>query len=155
MTSSRGALPAILALLSLFLGGAAVGSGLAGALAPGSWLAAVVGFFALPVAFAAGLQAWYGLALVSLLPRLLSWFRRAGPRPVSRGRDAGPGLSGSWIFLPLSSASGAAAGLVVGVVSSTQPAWLILLVYWLVGTLHGLLAWRLARGGILLPPESA
>lgn len=69
--------------------------------------------------------------------------------------DGTSGLAGSWIFLPLSSAGGAVAGGVVGLVSATRPAWLIVLVYWLVGTVHGLLAWRLARGGILLPPESA
>ena len=44
------------AFVGLFLGSAAVGSGLARMLAPGSWLAEAVSFFALPVAFATGLQ---------------------------------------------------------------------------------------------------
>jgi hypothetical protein len=44
--------------------------------------------------------------------------------------------------------------MVVGLASSTHPAWLVALVYWLVGTGHGALAWRLARRGVLMPPES-
>ncbi|CAN5891022.1 hypothetical protein BH24GEM1_BH24GEM1_13280 [soil metagenome] len=32
--------------------------------------------------------------------------------------------------------------------------WLVALVYWLVGTVYGLVAWQLARRGFLLPPES-
>jgi hypothetical protein len=43
---------------------------------------------------------------------------------------------------------------VAGLASPTQPAWLVALVYWLVGTAHGVLGWRLARRGVLLPPES-
>lgn len=65
-----------------------------------------------------------------------------------------PGIPGSLVFLPLGSVAGAAAGMVVGLASSTHPAWLVALVYWLVGTGHGALAWRLARRGVLMPPES-
>jgi hypothetical protein len=43
---------------------------------------------------------------------------------------------------------------VAGLASSTQPAWLVMLVYWLVGTVHGVVAWRLARSGVLMAPES-
>jgi hypothetical protein len=57
-------------------------------------------------------------------------------------------------LLPLSSAAGALAGIVTGMMSSTASVWLVVLAYWLAGTAHGLLAWRLARGGALLPPES-
>jgi hypothetical protein len=155
MAPFGGALRSVVAVLGLFFGGAAIGLGLAGALAPGSGVATVVSFFALPIAFAAGLQTWYGLALLSLLPRLLRWGRGAGPRPVLSGEEATSGLSGAWVFLPFSSAGAVVAGGVVGLVSTTQAAWFTVLVYWLVGTLHGLLAWRLARGGILLPLESA
>lgn len=151
---SAGSLPTIGALLGLFLGGAAVGVGLARLFAPDSWPAEMVSFFALPVAFAAGLQAWYGLALLGLMARLL---RRPGPgaRPATVAAPTPRQLSGSFVFLPLSSGAGALAGLLVGLMSPTSRLWLVLLVYWLVGTLHGLLAWRLARKGVLLPPESA
>ncbi len=63
-------------------------------------------------------------------------------------------IPGTFVFLPLSSAAGALAGVVTGMVSSTASVWLVVLAYWLAGTAHGLLAWRLARGGALLPPES-
>jgi hypothetical protein len=144
----------IAAFLGLFLGGAAVGGTLAGAFAPGSWIAQVIAFFALPLAFAAGLQAWYGLALLSLIPRLLRSFRGLRLLPPPSRRAASASIPGSFVFLPLSSVAGATAGIVVGLASSTQPGWLVALVYWVVGTCHGALAWRLARGGLLIPPES-
>ncbi len=146
------------ALIGLFLGGGLVGGALAAAFAPGSWLAEVVGFFALPLAFAAGLQAWYGLALLSLIPRVLVRLRgRArGGAPASSGGGArsGGGLPGSSVFLPFSSVAGGVAGLLVGLLSATHPVWLVALAYWAVGTAHGALAWRLARAGLLMPPES-
>lgn len=147
-------LPVIAAFVGLFLGGAAVGGALAEVLAPGSWIAAGAGFFALPVAFAGGLQAWYGLALVSLIPRVLARRRGAPPRPDSSGPAARPSIPGSFVFLPFSSVAGATAGMVVGLASSTQPTWLVALIYWILGTGHGALAWRLARAGYLIPPES-
>jgi hypothetical protein len=128
--------------------------GLAAVLAPGSRVAEVVSFFALPVAFAASLQIWYGLALLSLVPRLLGRLRRSRPVSPRSPGPAEPGLPGSLVFLPLSSGAGALAGIVAGLASPTQPAWLVALVYWLVGTAHGVLGWRLARRGVLLPPES-
>lgn len=149
MPAAAGTLAMLAAYVGLFLGGAALGGALAGLFAPGSWIAAVAGFFALPLAFAGGLQAWYGLALVSLIPRLLGRLRGMPPRQA-----AGARIPGSLVFLPLGSVAGAAAGLVVGVASSTHPTWLVALVYWLVGTGHGTLTWRLARAGILIPPES-
>ena len=140
------------ALIGLFLGGALVGGALAAAFAPGSWLAEVVGFFALPLAFAAGLQAWYGLALLSLIPRVLTRLRGREPGGVP-ARYAG-GLPGSSVFLPFGSVAGGVAGLLVGLLSVTHPVWLVALAYWAVGTAHGALAWRLARAGLLTPPES-
>jgi hypothetical protein len=151
MPAAPKTLAVIAAFAGLFLGGAAIGGALAGVYAPGSWIAAVAGFFALPLAFAVGLQAWYGLALLSLIPRLLGrlWGSKTPPERVPVA-----GIPGSFVFLPLSAGAGATAGLVVGLASSTQPAWLVALVYCLVGTGHGALAWRLARGGVLIPPES-
>lgn len=152
--NSPAPLAIIAAFLGLFLGGAAAGGALAGAFAPGSWIAEVVGFFALPLAFAAGLQAWYGLALLSLIPRFLGWLRGSRPLPVRRRQSASSSIPGSFVFLPLGSVAGATAGIVVGLASSTHPGWLVALVYWIVGTGHGALAWRLAHRGFLIPPES-
>jgi len=73
MRDSPSAVSFMASLLVLFIGGAAVGSWLADVLAPGSWVAQVVSVFALPVAFAAGLQAWYGLAIIGMVFRLLRW----------------------------------------------------------------------------------
>ena len=154
MPTSPGTLGIIASFVGLFLGGAAVGGALADMFAPESWIASVAGFFALPVAFAVGLQAWYGLALLSVIPRLLEMVRGSrGPRDP-RAQATRMSIPGSFVFLPLSSGAGAIAGIVVGLASSTQSAWLVALVYWLVGTGHGALAWRLARGGFLMPPES-
>lgn len=154
MPAAPSTLATIAAFTGLFLGGGALGGALADAFAPESWIASVAGFFALPLAFAFGMQAWYGLALLSLVPRLLGMLWRAEPRPAPSGQIRGAGIPGSFVFLPLSSVAGAAAGIVVGLVSSTYPAWLVALVFWLVGTGHGALTWRLARGGVLIPPES-
>ena len=142
------------AFVGLFLGSAAVGSGLARILAPGSWLAEAVSFLALPVAFAAGLQLWYGLALFSLVPRLLRTFLRSDGAAPDSTPSSTAALAGAWVVLPMSSGLGAVAGLVVGLASPTQSPWIVVPVYWLVGTLHGVLAWRLAKAGILMPPEA-
>jgi hypothetical protein len=154
MPGAPGTLAILLAFIGLFLGGAAIGGALAEMFAPGSWLAAVAGFGALPLAFALGLQAWYGLALLSLVPRLIGMMRGVPVRPAPHQQTPGAGIPGSFVFLPLSSMAGLVSGLVVGIMSPTHPAWLVALLYWLVGTGHGALAWRLARMGVLIPPES-
>lgn len=151
MSTFPGTWPALAAFGVLFLGGALTGLGLASWLAPGSWLAEAVGLFALPVAFALGLQAWYGLALLGLIPRLLGRLRGLDTAPA---RPAAPEVPGSVVFLPLSSGIGAVAGVLVGLVSSTQPVWLVAAVYWIAGTAHGAIGWQLARRGWLMPPES-
>ena len=78
---------------------------------------------------------------------------RSGAAPVSTPSPTAA-LAGSWVFLPMSSGLGAVAGLVVGLASPTRSLWIVVPVYWLVGTLHGMLAWRLARAGIVMPPEA-
>ena len=137
----------LLSYLVLFLGAGALGGFLARGLAPESWPAEVVGFFALPVAFAIGMQLWFGLALLSVIPRLLG---RRRVRPASPG----PAVPGGVVFLPLSSVAGMLAGVTTGLLSRIHPFWWVALLWWGVGTLHGLLAWRLARTGYLVPPES-
>lgn len=137
----------VLSYVALFLGAGALGGFLARGLAPGSWPAEAVGFFALPVAFAIGLQLWFGLALLSVIPRLLGRGRVRPPAPVAA-------VPGGFVFLPLSSMAGALAGVTTGLLSRIHPFWWVALLWWGVGTLHGLLAWRLARTGYLVPPES-
>ena len=150
MPRSPGGLAVAVSFVALFLGGAVVGLELANALAPGSWTANAVSFFALPLAFATSLQAWYGFAVLGIISRLLRGRLRPAGRP-----SASASLAGSWVFLPISVVWSAGAGLIAGLVSPTQPLWLVTPIYGLVGTMYGLLAWRLARAGFLLPPETA
>ena len=145
-----GALALLAALAALFPGSAAVGVLLAERLAPGSWLAQIVGFFALPLAFVAGLQMWIGVAIFGAIVRLLIGRRRS----IGRRTETRAALPGSVVFLPLSSAAGLAAGLIVGVVPASPSLLLAIAVFWLLGTLHGWLAWRLARAGVLVPPDT-
>lgn len=142
------------AFLALFPGSAAAGVGLARILAPGSWLAEAVSFLALPLAFAAGLQAWYGLALFGMILRLLRL--GGGAAAVSPGarQAARVRLPGAFVFLPLSTGAGVLAGILVGLISAAHSGWLVVTVYGLAGAVHGLLAWRLAHTGVLLPPDS-
>jgi hypothetical protein len=154
MPHSPAPLGIMAAFLGLFLGGAAVGGALARVFAPTSWIAEAVGFFTLPIAFAAGLQAWYGLALLHLIPRVFGSLRGLRPQAARSRPGASASIPGAFVFLPLSSVVGAIAGIAVGLASPTHPAWLVALVYWIVGTGYGALAWGLARGGFLTPPES-
>ena len=140
----------IIALCVLFLGSGGLGGWYANVFAPGSWLASAVGFFALPVAFALGLQAWYGLALIGALARLIIGSRRSTLPSIRRQQ----GLPGAIVFLPISTSFGATAGLVVDLLSSSHSTAVVFLLYWLTGMLHGVAAWRLTRAGILVPPES-
>lgn len=141
----------ILAIVGLFLGSGGVGLWLAATLAPGSFVAEAVSFFALPVAFVIGLQLWYGLAIVGAIGKLIGMALRGSP-PQRALRP--PPLTGTFIFLPVSSTMGAVAGVIVGLLSPTQPVWMVAMTYWLTGTLHGFLGWRLARAGAFVPPES-
>jgi hypothetical protein len=63
-------------------------------------------------------------------------------------------IPGASAFVPIASGMGGAAGVVIGWLSTTPSIWLVTLIYWVAGTLYGLLAWRLARAGLLMPPES-
>ena len=153
MKADRGALPLILALLVLFLGGGVIGVALARTFAPGSFLAEAVSLFALPVAFAFGLKAWFGLALAGAAIRVIGMRRRDNVQGQTPRRETRP-LTGSFVFFPLSSGAGALAGIVVAILSTPGSGWLAWLTYWTVGTLHGLVSWRLARAGVLMPPES-
>jgi hypothetical protein len=155
--SSRGAntggpLALIVALLVLFPGSGGAGVTLAQYLAPGSWIAEAVGLFALPLAFVWGLQLWIGTALLGAVVGLLLGRRSARDRPA-------PGemliLPGSIVFLPLSSAAGLLAGIVIALLPATWSALLSIVAFWAIGTVHGLAAWQLAKRGVLVLPDSA
>jgi hypothetical protein len=149
-----GPLAIIAAYLALFAGGAAAGGALAEVFAPDSWIAEAAGFFALPLAFVAGLQAWYGLALFGVMLRLFGRLWGSRDRAARHQPGGKESLPGAFVFLPFASVAGAAAGIVVGVASPVHAVWLVAMVYWFVGTGHGALAWGLARRGLLTPPES-
>jgi hypothetical protein len=146
-----GVLALLAALFALFPGSAALGVTLAEWLAPGSWIAQIAGFFALPLAFITGLQMWVGVAIVGAIVRLLV-SRRFPPRAAAD--DGRAGLPGSFIFFPISSAAGLLAGVIVALVPAAPSAVWAIVVFWLTGTLHGLVAWRLADRGVLVPPDS-
>jgi hypothetical protein len=145
-----GALALIAALLVLFPGSAALGVTLADWLAPGSWIAQIAGFFALPLAFVLGLQMWIGVAIFGAVVRLL--VSRSHPPRTSAGDRVV--LPGSFVFLPLSSIAGLLAGVITAIVPAASSAILAMGVFWLTGTLHGLVAWQLAKRGVLVPPDS-
>lgn len=149
---ARSPLGIAVTFFGLFIGGAAVGVWLARVLAPGSWWAEALSGFALPVAFAMGLQAWYGLALLGVVLRLLRLLFRS-ERSEARPFAQTP-IPGAFAFLPIASGIGTAVGVLVGWLSATHSVWTVTPIYWAVGTLYGLLAWRLARAGFLMPPDS-
>jgi hypothetical protein len=149
---TRSSLSVASAFLGLFVGGAALGVGLARLLAPGSWWAEALSAFAFPVAFAIGLQAWFGLALLSIAALVVRGLFRTETGSARPRRGAS--IPGAAVFVPIASGMGAAVGIVVGWLSAIHSVWLVAPVYWLVGTCYGLLTWRLARAGLVLPPES-
>jgi hypothetical protein len=149
----RGALSILASFMALFLGAGVLGLTLAETFAPESFLATFVSLFALPLAFGVGLQMWFGTALIGAIIRFVG--SRGRPAPASRTDvETVVAIPGSIVFLPISSVAGATAGIVVGLLSSTVSGWLVWLVYWAVGTIHGLASWRLARAGYLRPPDS-
>ncbi|HKY07920.1 MAG TPA: hypothetical protein VJQ55_06750 [Candidatus Binatia bacterium] len=141
--------PLVLAVILavVFLGGGAVGLGLAGHFAPNSHAAAFVSFFALPLALVAGFQAWLGLAIIILLPGFFIRLLTGAPAvstPISSREFVPPG---SAVFVPIASSFGLGAGLIVGFLSDAYTVWIVTFAYWLVGSAYGLLVWLLARSG--------
>jgi hypothetical protein len=140
----------MVSLSLVFLGGGVFGVFLGWIFAPDSKLAAAVGLFMLPLAFAVGMQLWLGLALfigiVQLIRRLFKargWPRRSEPTdPITVP-------SGSFVFLPVAIVSCALGGLVTASVASTAGFMVVCLAYMLVGILYGVWTWRLAKGGFL------
>jgi hypothetical protein len=153
--TARSALIGILLLVVLFLGSGVAGVQLAQTVAPESFIAAFIGLFALPLAFASGLQLWLGLALFGALWQLL---RRAlgGARArasFSEPRSANRAPPGSFVFVPLSAAFGTLAGLVIGVTATTIGFFATAGIYAGLGLVHGVACWLAARSGHLPLPE--
>lgn len=129
------------AMAILFLGGGIAGSLLATALAPESWLAAFAGLFAFPLAFAAGMPCWLGLALLTAAWGLV----RRGPRKTRPHEIPG----GSIAFVPVAIGIAGAAGVVIGLCGSRLGFIATVALYLLLGITYGAACWRLARAGYL------
>lgn len=134
-----------------FVAGPAVGSTLAAWLVPGSALAQALTFFVLPLAMIAGLYAWIGLALFTLLGRLVGRLAR-GERTV-RGAVADGPPPGSFVFVPLSAAAMGLAGVVCGLLPSSIGFLPVTLVYAVCGAAYGGILHGLARRGYLQFPD--
>jgi hypothetical protein len=130
-----------LTIAILFFGCGVAGSLLASALSPDCLAGAFIGAFAFPVAFAAGMPCWLGLALLTAL-----WGRvRHGPRKPRPHEIPG----GSVAFVPVSVAVVGAAGLVVALCDSRLGFAATAALYLLLGAVYGVACWQLARRGFL------
>lgn len=140
--------------LLLFFGAGLLGSQLARAMAPGSGLAELVSFLAFPAAFMGGIFAWAGAALPAVIRGLVRLLILRGRVATSTRAATEPVIvPGSFAFLPVALLLTGAAGLVVGVLSSTRSFVAVLGLYLLIGAGYGSLCWRLARSGILPFPR--
>ena len=134
-----------------FAAGPLLGLVLGRAFAPESFAADVAGTFALPLAFLAGMVAWFGLGFAQAIFRLIAWLIRRESREALRAR-AGEIPSGYGAFVPISTAAGAAAGLVTGI--AAPGSFALPSLAWLVtGAAYGLALRRLAALGYLPFPE--
>ena len=139
----------------VFFGGAAAGTTLAAYAAPGSTLAQVVAFLALPLALVTGFQLWLGAALLLLLPRLVRAIRRREWRPDVRTPPeevlfVPPGHA---VFVVTGAGWGSIAGLVVGLVPSAHSFLGAAGAFVALGVGYGLLTRELARAGLLPFPD--
>ena len=141
------------ALIAAFFGGAAIGEGQAAWLAPESAAAEFVSFFHLPLAFVVGVSVWMGMGIVVVAAKVLGRLLRGEGRRRHSGPPVTPVPSGAWIFLPVASASGLFAGLLVG--GLTSAIWTTLPVYWATGTIYGAVVFALANAGYLPFPDAS
>jgi hypothetical protein len=137
--------------LALFFGGAPVGTAAARVVAPGSDVAQVVAFLALPLALITGLERWLGAAIVMLLPRFIAAIRRREWRPdmATRAVDLHAVPPGHAAFVATGTLWGGVAGLVVGLVPSAPSFAGAAGTFAALGLCYGLLARALARRGLL------
>lgn len=147
----RGFLAQIAATFCALFGGGGAGMLLARAVAPGSEVAEMVAFFALPLALVSGFQLWLGMAFVLLVPRLVRAIRRREwradvPTPPEEILEVPPGHAA---FVVTGTGWGAAAGLVAGIVPSAPSFMAAAGAFALLGFGYGLLTRELARRGLL------
>lgn len=139
----------------VFFGGAGAGMALARVIAPGSQVAEMVAFFALPLALVTGFQLWLGAAIVLLLPRFVRAIRRREwradvPTPAEELLEVPPGHA---VFVVTGTGWGTAAGLLVGLVPSASSFAGAAGAFAMLGVGYGLLARTLARRGLLPFPD--
>ncbi|HSE78242.1 MAG TPA: hypothetical protein VLG66_09565 [Alphaproteobacteria bacterium] len=152
----------ILLLAALLFGGIAIGAWLAEWLAPGSWLAAIVGFIMLPLCFGLGMTSWYAIAHAAVMKRLGRAVWRGAKGEDFRGAVkseladlAGRTLPGTGVFVPIAALVSLGGGAVIGLAPNSGGFFLSLIVNGGVGTAYGFLLRWLAVNGHLPLPEDA
>ena len=151
----------LLVLALLLFGGGGLGMLLADALAPGSTFATAVGMFMLPLCLGAGLGAWYSVASTAVWSRLVkALFRVGGGQDLQSAMTEsfadmqGKAMPGTWVFIPVSVAISAVAGLLIAI-AATSGALTALAAVAGTGIVYGLLLRWLARNGHLPLPDEA
>lgn len=152
----------MLLLAALLFGGMAVGTWLAEWLAPGSWIAAMVGFMMLPLCFGLGMTSWYAVAHAAVMKRLGRAVLRGAMGEDFRGAVkteltdlAGQTLPGTGVFVPIAAMVSLGGGAVIGLVPDSSGFFWSLAANGAVGTAYGFLLRWLAVNGHLPLPEDA
>jgi len=145
LAESRPGMAALVAI-GLFFAGGAIGAGLAAWLAPGSGVAAMTSFLALPAAFMLSLVLWQGLTAVIMLFRLL--LRRRAREASGTATALSQLARKAWVLVPLPMMFLGAAGLISGALGDTA-FFVTLFVYIFSGGVYGLICYYLGRTGRL------
>lgn len=135
---------AALIAVGVFFGGGAIGNLLSAWLAPGSGVAALASFLALPAAFMISMVAWQGLSIFLAVIRYL--LKRQRPPPEMSELDVI--LGKAWMLVPLPVVFLAMAGMVTGIISKTGFITVVM-VYAVVGLAYGVGCYLLGRRGML------
>ena len=138
----------VLVLATLFLGGGALGVGLAQWLAPGSFAAQFVGLFTFPLPFAISMHLWLGFAVALAVWRTLT---RGPKKPDNHEQAEIP--AGSVVFIPTCTGLVTFAGLLVGLLGSSFGVIGTAGLYVALGAVYGTSCWLFARAGYLPFPN--
>ncbi|MDP1633477.1 MAG: hypothetical protein Q8L69_02190 [Gallionellaceae bacterium] len=140
-------------LLVLLFGGGFAGEQVAAILAPDSVLARFISIFALPVSLVLGLVLWLGSASLIAIKRRM---KRTGEQSQTQIEEHEWGKTiippGSMAFFFSSIFPCAIVGVLVGLFSEAGFAW-CLFSYIGIGTVYGLVCWKLAENGYLPFPD--
>jgi hypothetical protein len=149
----RSGLGQLAAVLALLIGGGVFGALLGKAVAPDSEAGVFVSGAMLPVALFVGVSLWLGAAVAFMRFHLLRRLFVGQPERLAaaRARDIVP--PGSFVFVPSSVATAVAAACVVSVLSTQATFLRVGGLYLTTGLVHGLVAWWLARVGLLPVPD--